>query len=172
MHMTGSDAQDIQARSTVRISRSVSEVYEFYRDFGNLPRFLGDVLAVEPVGPGETRWTVAGPFGARICWTARVTEEDEDSLIRYETTVLQALRTRWEVRFTPLPGRPGTKETEVAESMSLPLGRLGHAALVLMGKNPAEEVSANLRRLKQVMETGAVTDTNHSVPGKFDAHGT
>jgi hypothetical protein len=51
--------------------------------------------------------------------------------------------------------------------MKAPLGRLGRAALALMGKFPAEEVSANLHRLKQVVETGKVTDTSYSVPGKF-----
>jgi hypothetical protein len=51
--------------------------------------------------------------------------------------------------------------------MKAPLGRVGRAALALIGKFPAEEVSSNLYRLKEVMETGRVTDTNYSVPGKF-----
>ena len=51
--------------------------------------------------------------------------------------------------------------------MKAPLGRLGRAALALIGKFPAEEVSANLHRLKEVMETGSVTDTRYSVAGKF-----
>jgi hypothetical protein len=58
-------------------------------------------------------------------------------------------------------------ETEVRQVMKAPLGRLGRAALALMGKFPAEEVSANLHRLKEVLETGTVTDTSYSVPGKF-----
>jgi uncharacterized membrane protein len=51
--------------------------------------------------------------------------------------------------------------------MKAPLGRLGRAALALIGKFPAEEVSANLRRFKELMETGKVTDTSYSVAGKF-----
>jgi hypothetical protein len=51
--------------------------------------------------------------------------------------------------------------------MQAPLGRLGRAALALIGKFPAEEVSSNLRSLKEVMETGRVTDTSYSVAGKF-----
>jgi hypothetical protein len=58
-------------------------------------------------------------------------------------------------------------ETEVRQVMKAPLGRLGRAALALIGKFPAEEVSANLHRLKQVVETGRVTDTSYSVAGKF-----
>lgn len=169
MDKTGSAPQNVQARSAVTIDRSVGDVYEFYRDFGNLPRFLGDVTAVEPLTATETRWTVEGPWGVQVHWTARVTEERKDSLVRYETTAPSAVRAGWEVRFAPVAGREA--RTEVVELLSLPLGRLGHAALVLIGKNPAEEVSANLRRLKQLMETGVVTDTSHSVPGKFDGQG-
>jgi hypothetical protein len=59
------------------------------------------------------------------------------------------------------------KESKVREVMKAPLGRLGRAALGLIGKFPAQEVSSNLHRLKQVMETVRVTDTSYSVPGKF-----
>jgi hypothetical protein len=74
------------------------------------------------------------------------------------------LRTYWEIHFAP-----GSEagETEVREVMKVPLGRLGRAALALIGKFPAEEVASNLHRLKQVMEEGRVTDTSYSVAGKF-----
>jgi hypothetical protein len=51
--------------------------------------------------------------------------------------------------------------------MKAPLGRLGRAALALIGKFPAEEVASNLHRLKEMLETGRVTDTGYFVPGKF-----
>ena len=49
----------------------------------------------------------------------------------------------------------------------MPLDRLGRAALALMGKFPTEEVTSNLHRLKELLETGRVTDTSYAVPGKF-----
>ena len=54
-------------------------------------------------------------------------------------------------------------EPEVREVMRAPLGRLGRVALALIEKFPAEEVYSNLRRLKQLIETGKVTDRSHSV---------
>jgi hypothetical protein len=51
--------------------------------------------------------------------------------------------------------------------MRAPFGRLGRAALALIGKYPAEEVQANLHRFKEIMETGSVTDTAYFVAGKF-----
>ena len=58
-------------------------------------------------------------------------------------------------------------ETEVREVMKTPFGKLGQAALALIGKFPASEIPANLQRFKQVMETGKMADTSYSVPGKF-----
>ena len=165
MQRTSSGARDdntIEARVTIQ--RAVGEVFRFYRDFKNLPSFLGDVMAIEQIGPATSRWTIQGPLGIRANWTIRVIEKRTNELIRYETVAPPGLRTYWEIHFTP-GSQAG--ETEVREVMKAPLGRLGRAALALMGKSPVEEVSSNLHRLKEVMETGRVTDTSYSVAGKF-----
>src|SRR5512147_2860002 len=151
--------------ASVMIRCPVDAVFQFYRDFRNLPRFLGDVMEIEQTGPATSRWTIQGPLGIQARWTIELTEERTNKLIRYETAASPMLRTSWEVYFSP---GAGTDETEVREAMRAPLGRLGRAVLALIGKFPAEEVSANLRRLKQVMETGRVTDTSYSVAGKFN----
>jgi uncharacterized membrane protein len=156
------DDNPIEARVTIQ--RAVEDVFKFYRDFSNLPRFLGDVMAVAPTGPATSRWTIQGPLGTRANWTIKVTEERTNELIRYETVGSRALRTYWEIHFAP---GSEADETEVREVMIPPLGRFGRAALALIGKFPGEEVSSNLRRLKEVMETGRVTDTSYSVAGKF-----
>ncbi len=165
MQMTSLPPRDqtpIEARVTIQ--RPVEDVFRFYRDFKNLPRFLGDVMAVEQIGPTTSRWTIQGPLGIRVNWTIRVTEERTNELIRYETVTSPGLRTYWEIYFAP-----GSEagETDVREVMKAPLGRLGRAALALIGKVPAAEVSSNLHRLKELMETGRVTDTSNSVAGKF-----
>jgi uncharacterized membrane protein len=149
---------------TVTIQRPVSEVFGFYRDFKNLPRFLGDVMAIEPIGPTTSRWTIEGPFRIQAHWTIEVTEERENKFIRYETVTSPKTRTYWEIYFST---GPKAGETEVREVMKVPGGKLMRAALALIGKYPAREVAANLHRFKQVMEAGNVTDTTYAVPGKF-----
>jgi uncharacterized membrane protein len=158
----GIDENRIEARVTIH--RSVENVFGFYRDFTNLPRFLGDVMDIEQTGPATSRWTIQGPLGIRAHWTVRVTEERTNELIRYETVGPPGLRTYWEIYFAR---GAEADETQVTAVMKAPLGRLGRAALALIGKFPAEEQSSNLHRLKEVMETGTVTDTSYSVPGKF-----
>ena len=162
MPSNSSDKNKIEASVTIR--RPVEEVFGFYRDFKNLPTFLGDVMAIEPTGPATSRWTIEGPFGIQAHWTIEVTEQRENKLICYETVTSPITRTYWEIYFEP---GPEAGETQVREVMKAPGGKLVRAALALIGKYPAQEVTANLHRFKQVMETGRVTDTTYSVPGKF-----
>src|SRR3954453_8127300 len=54
------DENTIEQR--VIIQRPVQSVYEFYRDFHNLPTFLGDVMKIEQTGPATSRWTIQGPL--------------------------------------------------------------------------------------------------------------
>jgi uncharacterized membrane protein len=156
------DEKTIDAQVTIQ--RTVAEVFRFYRDFKNLPGFVGDVMAIEQIDPTTSQWTIQGPLGIRVNWTIKVTEERANELIRYETVTSTPLRTYWEIHFSPARGEG---ETEVREIMNMPLGRLGRVALALIGKYPRKEVSANLRRLKEVMETGRVTDLSYAVAGKF-----
>jgi uncharacterized membrane protein len=149
--------------ASVVIRRPVDQVFNFYRDFENLPTFLGDVMKIEQIDAATSRWTIQGPFGIQVHWKVRVIEERPNELIRYDLVGSPRLKTEWEIYFAPGPAKG---ETEVREVMKAPLGRLGRA-LALIGKFPAEEVSANLRRFKELMETGKVTDTSYSVAGKF-----
>jgi uncharacterized membrane protein len=165
MQETSTSTRDrMTVEGRVTIHRPLEEVFRFYRDFRNLPRFLGDVMDVGQTGPTTSRWTIQGPLRIRAHWTIRLTEERPNELIRYETVTSSGMGTHWEIHFDP-GAEAGV--TEVHEVMKTPLGRLGRAALAVIGKFPEREVSANLHRLKQVLETGRATDTSYSVAGKF-----
>jgi len=156
------DKHVIEGRVTIH--RPVEEVFGFYRDFRNLPRFLGDVMNVEQLDPSTSRWTIQGPLGIRAHWKIRLIEERPNELICYETITSSGMGTRWEIHFEP---GSDAGETEVHEVMKAPLGPVGRLALALIGKFPSQEVRANLHRLKEFMETGRVTDTSYAVRGKF-----
>lgn len=150
--------------ASVTIERPVAEVFNFYRNFNNLPLFLGDVMSIEPIDLVTSRWTIQMPLGVRLHWITTVTEVRRDELISYETVADSSRKTCWEIHFGQ---GSDINETYVGEVMSAPLGPFARAAMALFGKNPGKEVMANLHRLKQVMETGHVTDTSYSVTGKF-----
>jgi uncharacterized membrane protein len=150
---------------SVVIQKPIAEVFRFYRDFQNLPHFLGDVVAVDPKGDNQTLWTIRGLFGVKVHWTAVVTEIAENGHIFYETSS-DVLKTRWRIYFSP---GATPEQTIVREVMLEPGGKMTELGLALIGKRPAAEVHSNLNRLKQVLETGRVTDTSNAVAGKFDA---
>jgi uncharacterized membrane protein len=85
-------ADENTIEATVMVQRPVTEVFTFYREFTNLPRFLGDVMAVQQIGPALYRWTIQGPLRIRVNWTIKVTDDRPNELIRYETATSPRLR--------------------------------------------------------------------------------
>jgi uncharacterized membrane protein len=148
---------------SIVIERPITDVFTFYRDFRNMPDFLGDVTWVDVIGDRTSRWTIKAPFGLELCWTVVVTALRPNAFIAYETESAPAA-VRWEVGFAP-GFRPGT--TLVREVMLMPGGAIARAALAAVGKPPDREVRANLKRLKERLETGRVTTMDYAVAGKF-----
>lgn len=93
------DQNTIEASVTIKLP--VEKVFRFYRDFKNLPTFLGDVMATERIDAETSRWTIQGPLGIRAHWIIKVTEERANELIRYETVASPGLKTYWEIHFAP-----------------------------------------------------------------------
>ena len=150
--------------ASVTIERPVGLVYAFYRDFNNLPSFLGDVMAIEAIDPSTSRWTIQGPLKISLRWTVEATEAVENILIRYQTLAPPRRQIRWDIHFAP---GPADGETMVREVMHTPLGTMGLKLMAWIGKPPAKEMAANLNRLKEVLETGRVSNRSYAVPGKF-----
>ena len=148
---------------SIVIRRPVDRVFAFYEDFRNLPSFLGDVIRIELTGPRTSRWTIKAPLGLEVQWSVLVTDLRPNAFIAYQTGSVTAAA-RWEINFSP---GPDADTTVVREVMTVPGGVLTEAALAAIGKPPAKEVRANLERLKEVLETGHVTNREYVVRGKF-----
>lgn len=162
MHVLHLQCHTIEA--SIAIRRPVSEVFAFYRDFTNLPRFLGDVVSVEIVDEMTSRWIVHAPLKMTLRWTVTLTEQVENALIRYEMGSHPSRRISWTIHFVAGSSSP---DTVVHEVLQAPLSALGLELMALFGKPAAKEVAANLQRLKELLETGQVTDQSYAVAGKF-----
>lgn len=68
------------------------------------------------------------------------------------------------VEFTPTPDGRGT-EIRVTMSYASPGGTLGKAVAALLGESPDQQVNDDLRRLKQLLETGQVVRSSGSPEG-------
>lgn len=145
----------------ITVNRSPDEVYRFWRDFENLPRFMAHLKAVQSVN-GRSHWQAKGPLGTTIEWDADVVEDRPNELITWRSAAGASVSNQGSVRFRPAPGGRGT-EVVVELTYEPPAGSLGVAAARLLGEEPAQQIGGDLRRLKQVLETGEVMHSDASI---------
>ena len=163
----------LKLQATTTVGKSPDEVYDFWRDFTNLPRFMLHLKSVTPTGGGDrrTRWEANAPLRRSVTWEAELTSEEPGRRIAWKSLPGSTIDNAGTVHFAPAPGDRGT-EVKVVLHYGVPGGRLGRAVAKLFGEEPEQQVRDDLRRFKQVMETGDVvrseglpqgTDARHQV---------
>lgn len=134
------------------IARPADELYAFWRDFENLPRFMDHLESVTVLTPERSRWTARGPAGSRVSWDAEIHNEVAGRLIAWRSLPGSNVPNAGSVHFTPA-GDGRSTEVRVVLSYEPPAGRLGAAFARLFGEDPHRQVDEDLRRFKQVMES-------------------
>jgi uncharacterized membrane protein len=154
----------MQAKTAITINRPVEEVYRFWRDLTNLPSFMHHLASVEVTGSGRSHWTANAPAGRAVDWDAEIVEDKPNQRLAWRSLDgSQVTNSGW-VSFTPAPGDGGT-EVRVELSYDPPGGALGKVVAKLFGEEPQQQVTDDLRRLKQVLETGEVVRSEGSPEG-------
>jgi uncharacterized membrane protein len=142
---------------TATIKRSPEEVYGFWRDFSNLPRFMRHLVDVR-VSDGDGRrshWRAKAPLGMTVDWDAEMTEDVPNERISWRSVEGADVRNAGTVRFEPTPDGRGTI-VRVELEYDPPAGPLGVAIAKLTGEEPATQTAEDLRRFKQVLELGEI----------------
>jgi len=148
--------------SSIVVYRSPDEVYGFWHDFTNFPRFMKNLDSVTMVGDRRSHWKVLGPAGRTFEWDAETIEERPNELIRWRSLPGAEVENEGSVRFERAPGGRGTL-VRVNLRYRVPGGVLGDTIASLFGSAPGQEVSEDLRRFKQVLETGEVVRSDASI---------
>jgi uncharacterized membrane protein len=148
----------------VTIDRPRDEVYRFWRDFTNLPRFMEHLESVELMDDRRSHWTAKGPAGSSVAWDAELTGDRPGELIAWRSLEGSDVANTGTVRFLDAPGGRGT-EVRVSLTYDPPAGKIGTVIARLFGEEPGLQVSKDLRRFKQVMEVGEVIWSDASVHG-------
>src|SRR5437867_1926786 len=89
---------------TCTIKRSREELFRFWRDLENLPRFSKHLLLVRKINDQESHWIVKSPGGTTSEWDAIITNEHENHLIAWESIKGSEIDNAGSVRFEPAPG--------------------------------------------------------------------
>ncbi len=139
---------------TVTINKPRAELYAFWRDFANLPRFMTHVKAVETEGD-LTRWTIAGPLGRDVRIETRIVDDREGEQIAWRSTDASDIDTEGKVMFRDAPGARGT-EVEAIISYVPPAGEIGRWVAKVLQAEPALQARRELKRLKMLMEAGEI----------------
>ncbi|TDC81053.1 SRPBCC family protein [Micromonospora sp. KC606] len=148
----------------VTVNRPASEAYRFWRDLENLPGFMAHLESVRVDDLRRSRWTARGPAGQSVSWDAEIVEDRPNELIAWRSLPGAPVPNAGRVRFVPAPGDRGT-EVRVELGYAPPAGRLGRAVAKLFGEEPEQQVRDDLRRFKQVLETGEVVRSDASPEG-------
>ncbi|MFC4728429.1 SRPBCC family protein [Coralloluteibacterium thermophilus] len=143
------------ATRSVTIARPRAELYALWRDFSNLPRFMEHLEDIEVIDDTRSRWTVSGPEGHIVSWTAEITEDVENERIAWRSDDAAEIRTSGWVAFRDAPNGRGT-EVQSVIAYEPPGGTFGHLLAKLFRTDPETLARDDLRRFKQLVETGEI----------------
>ncbi len=156
--------KDALVGKTVTIDRARKELYAEWRDFTRFPRFMDNVREVEKLDEKRSRWVIEAPAGTSVELVTRITEDRPGEVIAWESEPESQIETQGRVEF--LEAGPG-RGTMVRLTMRYdpPGGLPGRIVAKIFQREPAIQARRDLRRFKQLIETGEVT-TNASPSGR------
>jgi uncharacterized membrane protein len=155
-------SRGIQVTQSITIKRPRHEVYGFWHNFENLPRFMAHLESVQVLDDTRSRWKARAPAGATVEWEAETIEDRPNELIAWRSLPDATVPNSGSVRFADAPGDRGT-EVLVQLSYQPPGGKVGALIAKLFGEEPKQQVKGDLRRFKQVMETGEIVHSDASI---------
>jgi len=153
----------------VTINRAPQDIYDFWRDFSNLPHVMDNIVAIYVVDDEVSKWTARGPGGTHVEWTSRVTEDIDGALIAWKSDEDADVYNEGRITFAPAQGERGTIVTAIM-AYDPPAGFVGRIMAKIMQREPEVQLRRDLRRLKQLMETGEIA-TNVRNPAQLAEEG-
>lgn len=148
----------IRVRKSLNINRSPEECYRFWRDFENFPSFMQHVDEVRMLDATRSHWKVRAPLRRQVEWTAELSSDVPSQQLGWRTLEGAEIEHSGVVHFAPGIGGRGTR-VQVDLSYVAPLGKAGARLAKLFGEEPSLQVAQDLRRFKQLIETGEIPTT-------------
>jgi uncharacterized membrane protein len=150
--LVGAGKRGITVQKMVNVNAPVDEVFSFWTDYRNFPRFMHNVRDVRQIADNRSRWVVAGPAGVPVEWTAEVTRVIPGQLIEWCSSPDSDVHHEGSVHFEA--NTHGGTRVNVQLCYMPPAGAFGHAVARIFGADPKSEMDADLLRMKTMIETG------------------
>lgn len=154
----------VRVKRSITVNRPAAEAYGLWRKFEDLPRFMYHLESVRVSGPTRSHWVSQGPGGKRVEWDAEITEDRPNELIAWRSLPGSDIDNSGVIRFEEKPGARGTI-VRVELEYRPPGGMAGRALAALMNRAPEQQVADDLRRFKQILETGEVMRSDATPQG-------
>jgi len=153
----------IRVEKSVSVNATPEQLYAFWRNFENLPRFMDHLEMVHVIDDKRSHWRAKGPAGIKAEWDAEIINEIPNELIGWRSVDGSNVNNAGSVHFTPTPR--GT-EVKVVLRYDPPGGALGAAFAKMFGEDPEHQVNEELRRFRQLVETGEIATTEGQATGR------
>lgn len=158
----------IRVDKTVTINKPAAEVYRFWRNLENLPKFMNNLDSVREIDNKQSHWVAKGPAGAQVEWRAEIINEKENELIGWRSLPGSQIANAGSVQFKAAPGDRGTV-VKIELQYEPPGGALGKVFAKLVGQDPERQIDEDLRRLKQLLEAGEIPTVKGQTSGRRSA---
>ena len=152
----------IPVNKSIVVNAEAEELYQFWHDFENLPRFMRHLESVTVLDGRRSHWKATGPAGTTVEWDAEIIDDRPNELIAWRSVEGADVANAGTVRFRPAPGGRGTEVTVELE-YDPPGGVVGKTIAKLFREEPGQQVHDDLRAFKQVMEVGEVVLSDASL---------
>jgi len=151
---------------SVTINRSPDEIYSFWRQLENLPRFMRHIKSVTQTGDGISHWVVQTSAGKEFEWDARLIEDKPGQMISWQSLDGADVDNAGSVWFTPAGGAFAT-EVKVSMKYSPPGGKLGALLAGFFGDSAEKQMTEDLLRLKKLLESPAHWFIRSGIPRRY-----
>jgi uncharacterized membrane protein len=150
-----SGPRGVRVHTGITIARPLADVYAFWRNFDNLPRFMKHLDSVRTIDDRRSHWVVRAPAGRTVEWDAEIIHEEPNKVLGWRSLPGADVVNAGSVNFDTAPGGRGT-EVRVSLQYQPPGGKLGAAFATLFGQGPSHQVREALRHLKELLEAGEI----------------
>jgi uncharacterized membrane protein len=151
----GSGSSSRQESTTVEesviIDRSPREIYDFWRNFENLPQFMENIESVTKMNEVRSHWKIKAPAGTSVEFNSLVTEDIPGRLIAWKSEEGATVPNRGRVEFIETSSGSGTN-VRTTISYDPPAGAFGRIVAKLFQREPGVQARQDLDRLKQLLE--------------------
>jgi uncharacterized membrane protein len=159
-----SQGETVRVRKSIEVNASPETLYQFWHNLGNLSSFMKHLVLIEDRGSGRSHWKAQGPAGTTVEWEAQITTDRPNELIAWRSLPGGDVDHAGSVWFGPAPGGRGTL-VRMEIGYRPPAALLGTGVARLFGKEPGQQVQEDLRRFKQIIETGEIITTEGQPAG-------